>query len=178
MTLSRPLLWQAYLLSLLLHALFFVHDLPIFGQPIPPPRPVLAARLQALPPVAAPEPVELFVPDPAASSASESQPTATPPLQTSKTASLQWKQVVDQQLKKLQAAGLYYSQEAIGLGLQGEVLVLFVLDEAGHVTAARVQESSGHALLDRDAVAVALRLTALPADAPREGLLLLRFRLQ
>lgn len=82
------------------------------------------------------------------------------------------------QLQQLKASGLYYSQESFALGLQGNVSVLFVVDSDGNVTAARVEESSGQPLLDRDAVAAVKRLRGLPADTPREGILPLRFRLK
>jgi len=73
---------------------------------------------------------------------------------------------------------LLYPQEAIARGLQGEALVLLFLDEAGNVIAARLEESSGHALLDDAAVRAARMLRALPAGAPREALLPVRFRLR
>ena len=53
-----------------------------------------------------------------------------------------------------------------------------VLDEAGNVSAARIEESSGHPILDRDALNAVKSLRYLPADAPREVVLPLRFRLQ
>ena len=53
-----------------------------------------------------------------------------------------------------------------------------VLDEAGNVTAARIEESSGHPILDRDALNAVKNLRYLPADAPREVQLPLRFRLE
>lgn len=91
---------------------------------------------------------------------------------------MRWEQAVSQQLRKLRAQGRYYSRESIELGLEGSVLVLFVLDSEGNVTGARVQESSGHALLDRDAVAAVKLLRGLPSDTPREVVLSLRFRLK
>lgn len=73
---------------------------------------------------------------------------------------------------------LPYPPEAIARGLQGEVLVLLFLDAAGSVIAARIEASSGHALLDEAAVRAARSLRALPASAPREALLPVRFRLR
>jgi len=70
-----------------------------------------------------------------------------------------------------------YPQEAIDLGLQGEVLLLLFLDGAGNVLAARVERSSGHALLDQAAAKAARQLKALPEGAARETILPVRFRL-
>jgi periplasmic protein TonB len=74
--------------------------------------------------------------------------------------------------------GLPYPPEAIERGLQGEALVLLFLDQAGNVVAARLESSSGHALLDDAAVRAARGLRALPDSAPREALLPVRFRLR
>lgn len=73
---------------------------------------------------------------------------------------------------------LPYPPEAIERGLQGEALVLLFLDQSGNVIAARLESSSGHALLDDAAVRAARTLHALPASAPREALLPVRFRLR
>jgi protein TonB len=71
-----------------------------------------------------------------------------------------------------------YPAEAIAQGLEGEVLLLLFLDGAGNVMAARVERSSGYAVLDQAAVTSARRLKALPEGAPREAVLPVRFRLQ
>ena len=73
---------------------------------------------------------------------------------------------------------LPYPPEAIARGLQGETLVLLFLDAAGNVIAARIESSSGHALLDEAAVRAARSLRSLPDSAPREALLPVRFRLR
>ena len=73
---------------------------------------------------------------------------------------------------------LPYPPEAIERGLQGEALVLLFLDPAGNAIAARLESSSGHALLDDAALRAARTLRALPASAPREVLLPVRFRLR
>jgi protein TonB len=73
---------------------------------------------------------------------------------------------------------LYYPVEAIERGLQGDALVLLFLDGSGTVIAARLEGSSGHALLDEAAVRAASSLRALPPGAPREALLPVRFRLR
>lgn len=76
------------------------------------------------------------------------------------------------------ARELLYPVEAIERGLQGEALVLLFLDESGNAVAARLEESSGHPLLDDAAVRAARTLRALPSSAPREALLPVRFRLR
>ena len=53
------------------------------------------------------------------------------------------------------ARELLYPPEAIERGLQGEALVLLFLDESGNAIAARLEASSGHALLDDAAVRAA-----------------------
>jgi protein TonB len=73
---------------------------------------------------------------------------------------------------------LFYPAEAIERGLQGETLVLLFLDESGNAVAARIEASSGHALLDEAAVRAARTLRSLPASAPREAIVPVRFRLR
>jgi protein TonB len=89
-----------------------------------------------------------------------------------------WTQAVREQLKKLDAAGQFYPSEAIARGLEGEVAVLLIIDEGGQVTAARVEQSSGHASLDEAALRAVRTFKSLPADAPRQTVLPVRFRLR
>jgi len=76
------------------------------------------------------------------------------------------------------ARQLFYPPEAIERGLEGEALVLLFLDASGNVIAARIEASSGHALLDEAAVRAARTLRSLPSNAPREAVLPVRFRLR
>lgn len=76
------------------------------------------------------------------------------------------------------ARELFYPVEAVERGLEGEVMVLLFLDASGNAIAARVEASSGHELLDQAAVRAARALKSLPADAPREALVPVRFRLR
>jgi len=76
------------------------------------------------------------------------------------------------------ARELFYPPEAIARGLEGDVLVLLFLDASGNAIAARLEASSGHALLDDAALRAARTLRALPASAPREAVLPVRFRLR
>ena len=82
--------------------------------------------------------------------------------------------VVAEQLQR----ELPYPPEAIERGLQGEALVLLFLDAAGNAIAARIESSSGHGILDDAALRAARALRSLPAGAPREVLLPVRFRLR
>ena len=76
------------------------------------------------------------------------------------------------------ARELPYPPEAVERGLQGEALVLLFLDRGGSVIAARLESSSGHAILDEAALRAARQLRSLPDGAPREALLPVRFRLR
>lgn len=76
------------------------------------------------------------------------------------------------------AQELLYPPEAIARGLEGQALVLLFLDASGNAIAARLESSSGYALLDDAAVRAARTLRALPDSAPREALLPVRFRLR
>ena len=67
---------------------------------------------------------------------------------------------------------------AFAQGLEGEVQVLLIINESGTVSAARVEQSSGQAILDEAALRAVRSLRSLPADAPREVVLPVRFRLR
>ena len=86
--------------------------------------------------------------------------------------------MVAEQLRQRDAEGLFYPAEAIAQGLQGEVQVLMILDPSGQVSAARVEQSSGHPLLDAAALRAVRSLRSLPADAPRQVVQAVRFRLR
>ena len=73
---------------------------------------------------------------------------------------------------------LPYPPEAIARGLEGEAVVLLFLDASGNALAARLEASSGHAMLDEAAVRAVRTLRSLPDSAPREVLLPVRFRLR
>jgi protein TonB len=79
--------------------------------------------------------------------------------------------------RQMQGA-LLYPREAIEQGIEGEATVLLFLDERGDAIAARLEASSGSTLLDDAAVRAARTLRSLPAAAPREALLPVRFRLR
>ena len=85
---------------------------------------------------------------------------------------------MNQHFKDLQERGLFYPEEAIARGLEGEVLVLMIIDESGRVVASRLEQGSGHRVLDDAALHAVRSLRSLPSDAPREALLPVRFRLR
>lgn len=71
----------------------------------------------------------------------------------------------------------FYPREAIVQGLEGRVVLLLTLTEAGAVAAVEVASSSGHAILDAAAQAAAGRIGALPGG-DRQVLLPVEFRLE
>lgn len=131
-------------------------------------------------PQPAPPPLELNEPPPRESAPSTAPPVKKPPPPTvdRKPTAKTWTRAIGEQFARQQQQGLFYPEEAIRQGLQGDVLVLLILDPDGQVSAARVEESSGHPLLDAAALSAVRRLHSLPADAPREALLPVRFRLR
>lgn len=174
MTVSRLPLTAAFVASLLLHALAL---LPEWLAEKPPPRPPpLLANLQ--PHSAAPATPELRLATPSLSEKPAVPHLPAKPQEKRPAAENDWRHALRQQIMKQQQAGLFYSRESIAARLEGEVLVFFILDRNGNVDAARVEESSGQPLLDRDAVAAIRRLKGLPADAPRQVLLPVVFRLE
>lgn len=138
----------------------------------PPP---LQAELRppAAPPLQLPEPAAPDIPAPPP----PAKPQPRPPADRPGKAPATWMQAVKHHLKQLQASGQFYPAEAIAAGQQGDVAVLFVLDESGKVVAARIEQGSGYPLLDEAALRAIRSLTSLPADAPRQVVLPVRFRL-
>lgn len=71
----------------------------------------------------------------------------------------------------------FYPREAIERGIEGRVVLLLTLTEAGAVAAAEVAGTSGHPLLDAAALKAATRIGALPGGR-RQVLLPVEFRLE
>ena len=71
----------------------------------------------------------------------------------------------------------FYPREAIARGLEGRVVLLLVLDDAGRVTAIDLASSSGHAILDGAALQAARRIGPV-AGGRRQVLLPVEFRLE
>lgn len=177
MTRTNAPLFLALAISLCLHALPLLPT--VFSRPEKPSTaPPMTATLR--PPASSAAPVPLHLPEPpkAGDQAATPQPAKPLPRTTSTATARTWTQVVRQHLEKLQKDGLFYPPEAIERGLQGEVLVLVILDAGGQVVGARVEQGSGHPILDNAALNAVRSLRALPDDAPRETLLPVRFRLR
>lgn len=171
----------ALALSLLLHTLPLAPDF-LVRTPPPKRQPPLEAQLRLEPPPPAPEQPPLMLPEPPKPSQAEPR---RPPPKTEKpapakpsTSRTEWTAEVKRQLKDLDRQGKFYPEEAIARGLQGEAVVLLVLDEAGNPVAARIEESSGHRILDDAALRAVRSLKSLPSNAPRETLLPVRFKLR
>jgi periplasmic protein TonB len=174
-----------YRLLLALAASLLLHILPLVAQlipasPPPPKAPLIEATLRPPPPTPLPPPPPLTLPEQPKTSTTPPKPPPPRSEQREKPAvsAKTWTQAIRQHLKKLDDSGQFYPEEAIARGLEGEVLVLIIIDESGQVTAARVEQGSGHRILDDAALRAVRSLHSLPADAPREALLPVRFRLR
>lgn len=168
----------ALTLALLLHLLPFLPELLRDSHPPPPPPPAsppLDARLRP-PPLPEQPPLRIEEPPPKAAASK------TPPLPRLKsprsTVATSWQEAVRQQLQRRQKLGIFYPPEAISRGLEGEALVLMILDPSGQIVASRIEQSSGHPILDEAALQNVRALSSIPADAPREIVLPVRFRLR
>lgn len=174
--------------SLLIHAALVVGEW-ITPPPAARPQPETSIPLSAtLPPIAAAQPMPELILDkpdsPPTPAAATSKPAVQKPEKQPKTVvdrrktAKTWTQSIREQFSAQQRDGLFYPEAAIQQGLEGEALVLLMLDANGAVAAARIEQSSGHALLDDAALRAVRRLRSLPADAPSESLLPVRFRLR
>lgn len=173
----RPIgLIVALAFSLTLHLLPFL-PLADFGQKSASTAAVpLQAELRPSPLQPPPSPPPLKLPDPAPTPPAKPKKSPPPQVKDSKPART-WTQAVREHLKKLDTEGQFYPTEAIARGEQGEVQVLMMLDENGKVSAARIEQGSGYPLLDTAALRAIRSLSSLPADAPRQMILPVRFRL-
>lgn len=174
MTRTEYRLFAALALSLLLHLLPF---LPYSTTPAAKPEGALPlqAELRKPAPRVDQPPLPLKLPE-AQAPAENTKPKPLPAKSANPPKTLN--HAVREHLRKLDAAGQFYPAEAIARGLEGDVQILLVLDESGKVVAARVEQSSGHALLDEAALRAVRSLSSIPADSPRDTLLWLRFRLK
>jgi len=176
MTRTQYRLMLALALSLLLHLAPYLGAL-LERPPTPAPAPpAMRAELRMTPSLPAQAPLELPKPLPAAAPAK-----ATPPSKkvlTAPTGKRSWQDEIRQQFRKQHERNEFYPAEAIAQGIEGEALVLLILDTGGQVSAARIEQSSGYRILDDAALRAVRALRSLPADAPRETLLPVRFRLR
>lgn len=173
MTRTTYRLALAVTLSLLLHISPFLGEFVHFPQTALPPPPIRAEiRMPSPPP---PPPLELDKPEPLARTAPRKEATAQ--ASSRQSALPAWQREIRRQFGKQQKDGLFYPAEAIAQGLEGEVLILMLLDENGRVAAARVEQSSGQRLLDDAALRAVRALHSLPADAPQQTIVPVRFSL-
>ncbi len=186
----RQTLWPALGLSLLLHSLPFVSI--SWPTPTEPPDPPPALQAKLTPPAAAlplslvePEkPIQRPAPVPPETPKQHLSPAVSPlkkaanPSVDRKAGAKTWSEAIRQQFSQQHAQGLFYPEAARRQGIEGQVLVLLLVDASGAVAAARVEESSGHPMLDEAALRAVRQLRSLPADTPREMLLPVSFRLR
>ncbi len=175
---AHPFLGWALLISLALHALLIAAP-GLRGKP--PPYPPLTVSLREPVVVPAPQSPVLELPAPVVPQKPSRQAAPKPAPQPVSRQTVSLERLSGEAARaagEQMARELLYPIEAIERGLQGEALVLLFLDERGNAVAARLEESSGHALLDDAAVRAARTLRSLPASAPREALLPVRFRLR
>jgi protein TonB len=186
-----PALCKALALSVLLHALLFAAggrlDDP-FRRSVAAPEAQFDVTLRPRE-AAAPMQPPLFLREPPQSAAVQIDPAREPAVRMARAIDVMRSRPnaesghalageAAQQASAQLAKELFYPPEAVLRGLQGEALVLLFLDASGNAIAARLEASSGHALLDDAAVRAARTLRSLPDSAPREALLPVRFRLR
>lgn len=162
----------ALLVSLLLHGAI-LGGLPLLlnlGSPSAPPTPApLMAHLKPVPP-AEPEPV---VKDTIAKEA------MTPPPQPEPSAAdLRAKRVAVSNAKRKLAEHVFYPEEALLQGLEGEVRLLVTLAPDGRILDVQVASGSGHRLLDEAALEAVRGMGALPGLERRELILPVAFHLK
>ena len=176
---SQRWLIVALICSLLLHASPFAVDLLQRKNPEKTPAsPPIQAVLRSPETLRETPPLTLAAPEKAKPQPVRREENAGKKAVDRKIATPSWTQSVVRQFAAQQREGLFYPEAAIRQGLEGEPLVLLVLDETGSVIAARIEQSSGHAILDQAALRAVRALRSIPADAPREVLLPVRFRLR
>jgi len=174
MTRTTSRLALAVIVSLLLHFFPFIGDL-IHMQPPPASPPPLRAEIR-MPARPAPPP-PLMLDKPKSKAAPKPTKTHQPKTSSSKYSIPAWQQEIERQFRKQQAEGVFYPAEAIARRLEGEVLVFMLINEHGQVTAARVEQGCGQRLLDDAALKAVRALHSLPADAPSEAVISVRFSL-
>lgn len=173
-------LYPALAGSLALHLAVLVAPGQLPRAPTPA-RPALMARLMPLPETESPKDNAPLLKNTLSDhDQAESQPAAPPPPLSSKGTGAPKRLAKAQEeraLRKL-SAHVYYPPEAIDRGLEGEVRLLLLLDEAGRILSADIAAGSGHAILDRAAQSAALSMGSLPGTGLSQLILPVVFRLQ
>lgn len=174
-TALRPSLILALALSLALHLLPFLPDFN-FGQNLPSTVAPMQAEIRLTPPPITQAPLTLPKQKPQAEQPAERAPLAKSPKPVQ--SGTNWTQAVRQHFQTLDRQKQFYPAEAIRQGMEGDALILLIIDEQGRVVASRLEQSSGHPLLDEAALRAVRSLQSLPDDAPRQTLLPVKFRLK
>jgi len=161
---------------------------PVLSEPLPPPMPVTPPPLVVAPPVPVPPPVPprkrqpphhaappRIVPQPA-----PEPPVATAPPRLASPAPATAPPAPSRALPNFEALLLarleqfkHYPRTAMNRGEQGTVRVRFSMDRTGEVLDVAIAQSSGHDLLDQEALATVHRaapLPPIPADIPQARL--------
>ena len=168
-------------LSVVLHAIlvFLPHQVRHFK----PKKAALAVQIVVPPPPAMPQ-VEWIVPESESPKPTESPKKAEKSKANNESPSKNslipktWKEAIFEKIEAQKSAGLFYPKAAILQGLEGTAEVMIFLDAEGKVLAARLEATSGHAILDEAALKVARALKTLPRGAPTEIVLPIVFRLE
>lgn len=158
-------LYIALLLSIGLHAAVFLGPAWFAAAP----RDAAQARIEAR-----------LLPADAATEIADSVSTESVPPHQGYEAAPAPRQLQGESLRRAQASlssHLYYPPDAVAQGLEGEVVLLLTLTDAGQLATVDIARSSGHALLDQAALDAARRIGRLPGSQ-RQMLFPVRFRLQ
>ena len=172
-----PRLPFAYALSLALHGALFLPALLESAKPAPA-SPALQARLR-LPP-AQESPAEPLLKNTLDEEKTEplKQSPVQPTQSTKTTVKAPSKKEIQAAQRKL-SEHLFYPQEAVARGIEGEVRLILKLSPTGSVAEVSIAVSSGHAILDNAAIRAAYAMGRLTTgNNSGEMILPVVFRLQ
>ncbi len=176
---ARRLAWSLCL-SLVLHLAFLGLPALWANLPMAPPKP-LQVSLTPAQRLAIPKPAQDLLKDTLAKEEKAApKPAAAPQRPTGNTGrpAKKLNKAREAAAQKKLARHLYYPEEAVRLGLEGDVSLLLILDASGRVLSADVAAGSGHPLLDEAARKAALAMGSLPDAGVTELILPVVFRLQ
>lgn len=169
-------LLPALLLSLALHASLFAPEV-LKRDTAPPPRPALLAMLRPAPEPPA-EPLLKNTLDTEPEKPRVEPPPSPPPKKPSQATRPTNNKVAVKAAQKKLSRHLYYPEEAVRRGLEGEVRLLLTLAADGHIADITIAASSGHSILDNAAMKAAYAMGTLSGADSRELILPVIFRLQ
>ncbi|WP_026224312.1 energy transducer TonB [Methyloversatilis thermotolerans] len=176
---SRLKLHFALAISLLLHLAVLLWPAPQTDAP-PPAAALLQARLRPAPAAdrpAEPAPTEPVLKDTRSENTNEA-PAARQPAPPEKRPSRRAQEHAQERAQRILNRHVFYPQEAIDRGLEGEVRLRLTLAADGRVLDAGILASSGHALLDQAALQAARHIGRIDAGGARELMLPVLFRLE